>query len=624
MMAARSMLMIALVCLLLRASGALGADIAWIDATEASGLPLMNSARLCLTDLNDDGRPDVVAEEQLDRGGARYRVLLNRPDDTAKIGFRFVEVEAHHLPVPSTGDCIAFADLDNDGFADAVFTRYLDLKNPKFVAPTTQPTATCWLKGNGDGTFSAPQLIESATRGTTACLAVGDANCDGLPDLLLGNWYDRYGPANTAYPTDLLVQMPGTNGAVSFRRVALPEDAVAFDEERDDGPRPTYGVMFVRLSDSPCPSLLQLNYGRRANRLYVPTTPGTLAFQDKAVQMHLDGDAIRHGKYPQWLKDVARTDKRFDRDDEKPYRSHGNTFDAAVGDVNNDGRFDLFFAEIAHAWAGESSDRSRFLIQRAGGGPTIDFEYHPELSVDRAGTHDVEGAKPQAATHPTHPNWNQGDLFAALADLDHDGKLDLILCSSDYPDPPPHENRLRIWQQTIDGTFRDVTLGSGIDHLGAQQPSLADVDGDGDLDLLVGQSFNRFPREMIERHTPPHPVARLYLNQTIERRREQRLASNSIELRLVGDPKRHVTRSAFNAIVRLTTVVNGTSLMQSRQLIGPGGHDGKEGELIVHFGLGGASEADEIRVEWPAPDVRPSVLRNMKPGSYTIRCDGSH
>jgi hypothetical protein len=603
---------IAILCILMTVCTARGGEnsaIGFVDATEASGLPPMNSARLSLADLDGDGRADVVAREQLAGNAARYRVFLNRADAAAKHGFRFVEVESPNLPEPLNGDCMALADLDNDGLADAVFTRYLDLKNPKFVAPTTQPTDSCWLKGEGDGTFGPPNLIGNNTRGTTACIAVGDANCDGRPDLLLGNWYDRYGEANSAYPMDLLVQKAGADGNVSFERVALPEDGVPFDEEHDAGPRPTYGVMFVRLTDSPRPSLLQLCYGRRANRLYVMTQSDPLRYEDRAPAMHLDGDAIRHGRYPEWLKEVAKTDKRFDRTDEKPYRSNGNTFDAAVGDVNNDGLFDLFFAEITHAWAGESSDRSRFLIQR--NGQQIDFDYLSRLSVDRPGTHDPGNAR---------QSWNQGDLFAALADLDQDGRLDLILCSSDYPDPPPHENRLRIYRQSEDGTFVDVTNTSGIDHLGAQQPSLADVDGDGDLDLLVGQSFNRFPKEMIEKHTPPYPAARLYLNHTSERRRAESLPSNSIELRLIGDPERGVTRSAFNAIVRLTTTLHGQLLTQSRQLTGPGGDNGKGGDVIVHFGLGDATEAAEIRVEWPAPNLPPSVLRNVKPGAPTVRC----
>ena len=42
------------------ASMSMGAPITFIDATENSGLPLMNSARLCFTDLDGDGRADQI------------------------------------------------------------------------------------------------------------------------------------------------------------------------------------------------------------------------------------------------------------------------------------------------------------------------------------------------------------------------------------------------------------------------------------------------------------------------------------------------------------------------------------------------------------------------------------
>jgi len=144
--------------------------------------------------------------------------------------------------------------------------------------------------------------------------------------------------------------------------------------------------------------------------------------------------------------------------------------------------------------------------------------------------------------------------------------------------------------------------------------ALADVDGDGDLDLLVGQSFNRFSKAIIDARTPPGPVARVFVNQTNR--------ANSIELKLVGDPNRGVTRSAFNAIVRVTTIVNGQRITQVRQYIGAGGHNGKIADQVVHVGLGEAREADEVRVEWSGINVEPTVLRNVQPGLHVVSMPG--
>lgn len=565
------------------------ASALFTDATPESGLPVLNAARLTFADLNGDGRPDVVA-----RVGNAYRVFLNLPVTTAP-GFRYVEVAHPGLPTPSNGDVIVFADIDNDGYADAVFSRYLDTKNASYKPPATPPAGTCWVKGYGNGTFGEPRAIPAATPATTACIAIGDANCDGLPDILLGNWYTEYGKTYEAYPTHLLIQRRDALNHISFERVPLPEESHKFDEEHDQGPRPIYGAMFMRLDENPYPSLMEIAYGRRWNRLYVPTAP--LKYEDRAPAYHLDGDDVRHGRYPDWLKELARTDKRFSQDDEKPFRSNGNGFDVAVGDIDGDGKFDLFLSCITHSWAGESSDRSRFLLQRdAEGHPR--FEYDPRLSVDR----------PQTHSPASRPSWNQGDIFCRLADLDQDGKPDLLLASSDYPDPPPHENKLRVYLQQPDGTFKDTP--AGIDQLGAGQPSLADVNGDGTLDLLVGQSFNRFTAQMVAARTPPGPTAKLYLNHA---------QGHTLTLRLIGDPAKRVTRDAFNAIVKVTATLHGRRTTQLRQLFGPGGHNGKGGDLAVHVALADADHADTVEILWPAPGVPDTVLHDVPAGPHTVR-----
>lgn len=605
-------------------------QLSFTDATAAVGLGNVNAARLCFADLNGDGRPDAIIRAIETKDGKpapdRYRVFLDTAVESPATGalpFKFVELDKPTgLPTPQAGDCLVFADLDNDGHADAIFTRYLDINNPKFVEPPA-PARTCWLKGNGDGTFGEPQVIESATRATTACIAVGDINRDGLLDLYLGNWYTKYGDSNDAFTNDLLLQSPHAPG--TFARESLSEDSGLADEEHDTAGRPTYGAMIASvLTAQPIvPQVLELNYGRRANRLW-SWGPGTLVgspnaqpARDLAPVLQLDGDPDRSGKYPEWLKERAKTDSRFDREDEKPFRSNGNTFDVAVGDIDNDGDFDLFLAEIAHGWAGPSSDRSRFLVNAdtekpKDSWPLTRFEYNPLLSVDRV------------PTDPSIRNWNQGDLFAELADFDNDGRLDLLLSSGDYPD----NQHLRLYRQQDDGRFIDITPWTGLNNEGSLQISLADVDGDGDMDILVAQSFNRLDAAQIAGRTPS---IKLYLNQTIEKRKarlDQGLAldgvvRSSITLRLIGDPTQGVSRDALGAIISADVNLDGNPATPPtriiRQLIGIGGHAGKQHEFLIHIPLGSAAKADKIVIQWPGRTAPDTVLSDVEAGHYDVK-----
>lgn len=599
--------------------------IRFLDATADLGLAGadnlgINAARLCFADLNADGRPDVMI-----RTAEKYRIFLHTLDAAKPCGFFYSEVLAEtNLPKPAGGDSLVFADIDNDSLADAILTRSLDINNEKYSPPTDQPTESAWLKGNGDGTFGLVHPLGSK-KATTACIAVGDVDRDGRLDLYLGNWYTSYGKSNEAFINDLLIQSHDRARVGAFDRVKLPEDDAKFSEEKDEAGRPTYGVMIAQLFDSLVagvhgapnrPQLLELSYGRRANRVWRQLTPQDPAppaplWAEVADQVGLAGDGNRDGKYPDWVK----TDARLARPDELPYRSHGNTFDASIGDINNDGLFDLFEVNITHAWAGDCSDRSRFLVQHSGfAGPA--FAADEKLSVDRI------PPPPDPLPADYRAKWNQGDLFAELADLDHDGRLDLILSSGDYPDPAPYDNRLRIFHQQADGSFKDVTPDSGIDHIGSTQISLADVDADGDMDLLVGQSYNRLPAERVaatnERQKSTGPRVRLFLNQASDTQ-----PKSSITIAFVGSPREKIAYDPLGVIARLTlTQPDGSTLVQSRQLIGIGGHAGKQHQFLIHFGLAGAKHADKLEIIWPTADPLTTTIDDpaqLVPNHYVMR-----
>lgn len=616
----------------------------FVESRREVGLDGLAASRLVAADLNRDGLADLMVRT-ISNDAASPRIFLLEKDDTAPLGVRYREKADTGLPLLAPADLITFADLDNDGIADAVVSRNLDFQQDGFQAPQTPPARSAWCKGVGDGSFGPPQEFAEALRGTTVSVAVGDVNRDGLPDVWFGNSYEKYPAGTEAFSNDLLLQFPNPDGTPGFVRWSVPGESEPPDPQRDPRGRPSYGLVIATLDEAPLPYLWELNYGRRWDRLYqlqpghgAPRTGAaeapifareqalrSLLGNDIAPAAGVDGDAIRHGRYPPWLAERAKTDPRFARNDEPPFRSNGNSFDGAVGDIDNDGDFDLFISTIYHAWAGESSDRSRFLVNRLAGSGTLSFDSPALLSVDRLPPNPAPGDP----LGDIHTQQNQGDIFCELADLDHDGRLDLIICSSDYPDAPPYEERLRVFLQQPDGRFHDATADLGLDQPGAGQPALMDLDGDGALDLVVGQTFNRFD--------PPHRRAAGLANRTVlpdatgDEGAEPRLHAHlnrltedrkSLILRLGGDPSQGTSRDAFGAIVRMWADVDGDPAtppsLQIRQLTGPGGHAGKRHDSIIHFGLGKATRAERMDIIWPNSDRTTRTIHHLAAGSHRI------
>ena len=533
----------------------------FVDVAAARGLPAPAGChRSAWVDLDGDGWFDLCLDNQ--------RLFQNVPGPSG--GRRFQELEGalglcEGLPRP---DLILWADLDADGDADAFLGFQLDPGGPDWKDPGHRNQ----IRIQEGGRFvrrpaPALELAEAPT-----CGAWLDYDRDGWLDLALGQNYRQAGVPLEAWPLRLF-----RGGPEGFQEVTAAAGLSQRPEPgHPDSRRCLFGLTACDQDGDGWPDLLCAAYGRQANLLYRNRGDGT--FSEVGEATGFAGDAERSGVYPESTKRMWRERFKEERQDELPFRSHGNSFEAAPGDYDGDGDLDLFLAEITHAWAGPSSDRSSLLENL--GPPGFALRRHVE-------------AMPR--THTTE-SWNQGDLYAGWLDADNDGRLDLLLASGDYPDG----QFLRLFQQAprragdAGPAFSDQTARAGFAWESAAQPSLCDYDQDGDVDVLVGASAMRMPPgrvvvrpALFENQASQRPGAGRWLHVRLQARGQNRAGLGArLEVR---------QRDGFRAL---------------RELSGGQGHAGRVDAPAAVFGLGPRARVDLLTIRWP--DGTSSQLQDLE------------
>jgi hypothetical protein len=219
---------------------------------------------------------------------------------------------------------------------------------------------------------------------------------------------------------------------------------------------------------------------------------------------------------------------------------------------------------------------------------------------------------------------------AAWGDYDNDGFLDLYIVNGNFDSV---QRRNYLYRNNGNGTFTKVGTGSvAIDYGSATTAAWEDFDNDGNLDLFVSQNtgsgtarnnvlyhnngdgtFTRlaahdlvadaghfdsaawgdidndgFPDLFVAAGVTP---SLLYHNQG---------NSNAwVTFKLVGTVS---NRSAIGAKVRVKATIRGNTYWQMREISNGDGLAGNN--LRAHFGLGDATEADTVRIEWPSRTVQ--------------------
>jgi hypothetical protein len=585
-LAVASTLMIAAGCVSAERSWGQEASAPYLfsDVAEYVGLGGIEAKRVLWADLDGDSFPDCILDNR--------RVFLNRPARRWP-GRTFVEfTRASRIDEwvgheePREPACLQAADVDNDGDIDLFAGQYGDFDRPvvendeivlddhgepvKAVADNGKRHEI--LLNDGSGRFTARQAaLEPNPPATTITALFFDADQDGCVDLMIGNTYRAYGWSYECYPSPLY----RGHGDGTFHNVTSETGwSTTAEPGARSSHRPVYGLSHCDFNNDAAQDILIAAYGRQWNVLL--ENRGRFQFADVADAVGFDGDEIRHGRYPPEIKE------KHGREDEEPFRANGNTFDVACADYDNDGDIDLFVAEIAHAWAGESSDRSCLLVNR---GPDhgYRFERRRDVGIDRY--HDAD-------------RWNEGDLYAAWIDFDNDGLQDLLISSGDYPDG----QFLRLFQQQPDHTFVEATGRSGFAWEGSGCLSLADYDRDGDVDILVTRSNFRMPRA---RSSARPPRVALFRNNVGNRNR-------FLSLRLVGLGSGAANRSAIGARV---TVRSG-DLVQTREVYGGLGHNTHRNEFPLTFGLADHKRVDVVEIHWPDRDKTVTCLNDVPANTF--------
>ncbi len=583
---------------------------AFEEATSKWKLEGVVGVRLNVADVDADGRPDLVVR----RGGngaddfaspdKRQTWLLRNDggafkDVTEASGLRARRTPGATPTEGRPGEVFAFGDVDNDGDLDVYTGLTADPKSPG-----TETSEL--LLNDGKGNFAlgsdALDLRLNPGKDAPAGAAFVDFDRDGNLDLWVTENSVGANPQQ-----DRLYRGDGKGGFVDVTVDAglktLPwSSAKPADLDAALGSSNAWSAAACDLDGDGTPELLAASYGRAPNLLF--RGKGDNTFENVSVssgyaydadqdwrdnesarcwcKLHPTDDECEGVPAPKYIpcktdSDAFRWNHATDR---RAYRLGGNSGATVCADFDNDGRLDLLTTEIMHWDVGSSSDRAQLLLNRSSGGALV---------FQRPGN----AAMGLSRTYPS-VGFDEGIMTASALDFDNDGRLDLYLGGSDYP-----ENRGLLFHQKPDGTFEAVPLADGIDHHRSHGSVVADFDRDGDLDLVVGHSRARCgssPTDSAECY--PTSQVRLF---------ENKLGGSFVQLRLVGGAG--ANRAAIGARVEVFADDRG----QVREVDGGHGHYGNQDDATLHFGLGGACSVD-VTVRWP--DAPGTIERYRLPAGY--------
>jgi hypothetical protein len=469
------------------------------------------------------------------------RVLLGAAAMLALSNANYAQVTFTKIPVDTGYNYAGASWLDFDN------DGYLDLLVANGVATSTGDYNVLY-RNNGNGTFTKiTSGVVASDVGYSLSVACGDYDNDGLPDLFFGG---AFGPTPTV--TSLFYHNTGggnfepiTTGNLVNTMGNFIASWVDYDND---------GFLDIFLANTGGPNYLFRNQG-----------DGTFAAVTPAIPAHSSGRNLANGAtwadydndgFPDvFIFGGAGHNLLFHNDHNGKFTQvHGAPFDTDLGpsaaaawvDYDNDGFLDLFVTTGNF----DTVQRQNYLYHNNGNG-TFTKITTGAIATDTSSS-----------------------IVAAWEDFDNDGNLDLFVSQNTGTSGPARQNIL--YHNNGDGTFTSLTN----TPLTADSGYFAgiawgDYDNDGFPDLFVAAGQPSF----------------IYHNEGN--------TNNWITFKLVGTVS---NRSAIGAKVRVKATIRGKTYWQMRHISNGDGLGCNS--LNAHFGLGDATVAETVRIEWPSGAVQ--------------------